>query len=470
MKLPTGLYNVTCSVGEEAPLPEKAGDPEKRMEDPPLPRNPHDLDLQEDMGAPKRAILIGVTGGSSEESMEELARLAETLDYEPCAELVQVRDAPDPATYLGSGKVEELRDAVAREGASVIIVDGVLSPVQARNLEDRTETSVMDRTDLILGIFAARAGTSEGKLQVEIARLKHQLTRLSGHGVEMSNPGAGIGTRGPGEQKIEIDRRILRSRISRLSKELDRVSKTRSEQRKRRRESGIPIVALVGYTNAGKSTLFNCLTGEEAYADDKLFATLDPWTRKWTLTSGETLLLVDTVGFIRGLPVELVAAFRATLEESVDADVLIHVVDISSKSWPQQMATVEDVLSDLGVVERPRIMCFNKCDKVGREEVELALRQHPGSLAISALWETGLQELESRVLRELCGRRELVTWKIPYSKWDVVFEIRRAGVVRKERHEDDGAVITCELSPEDVGRFSRKLGIQPLLKGTPETR
>ena len=433
-----------------------------------MPRSPHETG--EELSAPQRAVLIGITGGSSEESMEELARLAETLDYEPCAELVQVRDAPDPATYLGSGKVEELRDLVAREGASAVIVDGVLSPVQARNLEERTETSVMDRTELILGIFAARAGTSEGKLQVEIAKLKHQLTRLSGYGVEMSNPGAGIGTRGPGEQKIEMDRRILRSRISRLSKELDRVAKTRSEQRKRRRESGIPVVALVGYTNAGKSTLFNCLTGEEAYADDKLFATLDPWTRKWVFGSGESVLLVDTVGFIRGLPVELVAAFRATLEESVDADVLIHVVDVSNKSWPQQMATVDDVLSDLGVLDRPRIICFNKSDKVSREEVEIALRQYPGSLAISALWETGLQELEARVERELSGRRELVTWKVPYSKWDVVFEIRRAGVVRSERHEDDGAVITCELSPDDVGRFSRKLGTQPLLKRAPETR
>ncbi len=398
----------------------------------------------------------------AEESMEELARLAETMDYEPTASVCQERDAPDPATYLGKGKVVELKDVVSREEASLVIFDGILSTTQARNLEDALEVPVMDRTELILRIFASRANTSEGKLQVELAQMRHDLSRLAGFGVEMSSPGAGIGTRGPGEQKIEVDRRVLRSRISRLNKELEKVERVRAEQRKQRRESGIPVISLVGYTNAGKSTLFNALTGEGAYADDKLFATLDPWTRKWTLQSGETVLLVDTVGFIQGLPHELVAAFRATLEESVDADVLVHVVDVSHRAWPQQMATVNGVLSDLSVAGRPKITCLNKADRVPAHEVNAVIALHPGSLAISALHETGLRELAEAVSRELAGKRETVTWTIPYSKWDVVFEIKRAGVVRAEKHGDESAVVTCELSPDDVARFTRKLGIRPL--------
>jgi GTP-binding protein HflX len=394
--------------------------------------------------------------------MDELVRLAETMDYEPCARVTQERNAPDPATYLGKGKVAELKDIVSREEASCVIIDGILSAIQARNLEDALGVTAMDRTELILRIFAARANTSEGKLQVELARRRHELTRLFGFGKEMSNLGGGIGTRGPGERKIELDRRLIRERISRLGKELRKVEKVRTEQRKKRRESGIPLISLVGYTNAGKSTLFNALTGEEAYADDKLFATLDPWTRKWVLPAGETALLVDTVGFIQGLPHELVAAFRATLEESVDSDVLVHVVDASSPAWPQQMATVAGVLTDLGVAERPRITCFNKMDRVPRAGLDTVLRLHAGSLAISALDEIGLDELAAHVSRELSGKRETVSWQVPYSRWDVVFEIRRAGVVRDEKHGDESALITCELKPEDVARFSRVLGSKPL--------
>jgi GTP-binding protein HflX len=394
--------------------------------------------------------------------MDELVRLAETMDYEPCARVTQERNAPDPATYLGKGKVAELKDIVSREEASCVIIDGILSATQARNLEDALGVTAMDRTELILRIFAARANTSEGKLQVELARRRHELTRLFGFGKEMSNLGGGIGTRGPGERKIELDRRLIRERISRLGKELRKVEKVRTEQRKKRRESGIPLISLVGYTNAGKSTLFNALTGEEAYADDKLFATLDPWTRKWVLPAGETALLVDTVGFIQGLPHELVAAFRATLEESVDSDVLVHVVDASSPAWPQQMATVAGVLTDLGVAERPRITCFNKMDRVPRAGLDTVLRLHAGSLAISALDEIGLDELAAHVSRELSGKRETVSWQVPYSRWDVVFEIRRAGVVRDEKHGDESALITCELKPEDVARFSRVLGSKPL--------
>lgn len=439
-----------------------------------MPTKPQDRSY--DLGRPERAVLAGIrdrgTPGapagppgfviSPDESMDELARLAETMDYEPCARVTQERNAPDPATYLGKGKVAELKDIVSREEASCVIIDGILSATQARNLEEALGVTAMDRTELILRIFAARANTSEGKLQVELARRRHELTRLSGFGKEMSNLGGGIGTRGPGEREIELDRRLIRERISRLGKELRKVEKVRTEQRKKRRESGIPLISLVGYTNAGKSTLFNALTGEEAYADDKLFATLDPWTRKWVLPAGETVLLVDTVGFIQGLPHELVAAFRATLEESVDSDVLVHVVDASSPAWPQQMATVAGVLTDLGVADRPRITCFNKMDRVPRAGLDTVLRLHAGSLAISALGEIGLDELAAHVSRELSGKRETVSWQVPYSRWDVVFEIRRAGVVRDEKHGDESALITCELKPEDVARFSRVLGSKPL--------
>ncbi len=293
---------------------------------------------------------------------------------------------------------------------------------------------------------------------MEMASARHALGRLSGVGVEMSNPGAGIGTRGPGETKIEMDRRVLRGRIAVLNRELKRVARIRAEQTKKRRQSG--IVSLVGYTNAGKSTLFNALTGDEAYADDKLFATLDPWTRRWELPGGQVVLLVDTVGFIQGLPHELVLAFRATLEESVDSDLLIHVVDAANPAWPYQMATVQGVLSDLGVDGRPKVVCFNKKDRVAPHELDSMLRLHEGSVAISAVFEEGLEDLTKAVIRGLSAKRVTVRWHVPYSKWDLTFEIKRAGTVRKEIHDDEGALLEVELLPEDAERFSRKLGIR----------
>lgn len=432
-----------------------------------MPKTPFELDG----GTPVRCVLAGIRDDSArqaakgvsfswEESLRELARLAETMDYEVVASLSQERDAPDPSTYVGKGKAKELAEMVEREGASCVIVDGRLTPTQSKNLEDAAGVTVMDRTDLILRIFASRANTSEGKLQVEVAAQKHALTRLGGEGKGMSNLGGGIGTRGPGETKIEMDRRVIRGRVSRLQRELRKVEKIRAEQTKQRRESGIPLVSLVGYTNAGKSTLFNALTGEESYADDKLFATLDPWTRKWILPSGQAALLVDTVGFIQGLPHELIAAFRATLEESVDADLLVHVVDASNPAWPQQMATVNGVLSDLGVEKRPKIICFNKKDKVMPDDLDSMLRTHPGSVGVSAVFEDGLDDLSRAVVEGLAAKRETVTWHIPYAKWDSVFELKRAGSVRSEVHDDQGAIITIDLLPEDIERYSRKLGIK----------
>lgn len=432
-----------------------------------MPRTP--FEVRE--SATLKAVLVGIYDNrartsavgqafSWEESMRELSRLAETLDYEVAAQVTQEREAPDPATYVGKGKARELLVAVDREDAACVIVDGRLTPTQLRNLEDLTGVTVMDRTDLILRIFAARANTAEGKLQVQMASDRHALARLSGVGTEMSNPGAGVGTRGPGEAKIEMDRRVLRSRIAGLNRELKRVARQRAEQTKKRRESGIPLISLVGYTNAGKSTLFNALTGDEAYADDKLFATLDPWTRRWRLSNGQVVLLVDTVGFIQGLPHELIAAFRATLEESLDSDLLIHVVDASNPAWPEQMATVHGVLTDLGVDERPRIICFNKKDRVAPHELDSMLRLHAGSVAISAVFEEGLDDLIRAVVQGLSAKRVTVSWHVPYSKWDLVFDIKRAGNVRSEIHGDEGALLTVDLLPEDAERFSRRLGIK----------
>lgn len=417
----------------------------------------------------QRAILGGIwcRGGrddrqgkqlSFEESLEELMRLAETLGLEPCATVRQEREAPDPATYFGKGKVEEIKALAEQEQAQYLIVDGALTPTQVRNLEESTGLEVLDRTTLILRIFAARAQSREGKIQVELASLRHNLTRLAGLGVTMSNPGGGIGTRGPGEQKIEIERRIIRQRIARLSRELERVRRVRTQQRKLRKESGIPLVSLVGYTNAGKSTLFNLLTGGNALCDDKLFATLDPWTRKWTLSTGQTVLLCDTVGFIQALPHELVAAFRATLEESVEADLLVHVVDLSSSVWKHQMETVNSVLEDLGVCDRPRIVLFNKVDKVNPDEIDLALREFPDAIPISALHGVGIDALEQSVIKWLARGKHRVSWKIPYSSWDLLWEIKRLGNVIEEKHQDDGALVTCELEEHHISRISKRLG------------
>ncbi|QUL99519.1 MAG: GTPase HflX [Candidatus Fermentithermobacillus carboniphilus] len=398
---------------------------------------------------------------SPDESMQELSRLVETLGYKPCAVVFQERPAPDPATYLGKGKVQEIASLASLKGASLLVIDGQLSPSQSRNLEDATGISVMDRTEVILKIFAARARTREGKLQVELAAQKHALTRLAGRGKNMSNPGGGIGTRGPGEQKIDVDRRVIRQRIASLSREIQKVAKVRSEQKKKRRESKIPLVSLVGYTNAGKSTLFKALTGEEVLCDDKLFATLDPWTRRWVLPSGQVVLLTDTVGFIQGLPHELVAAFHATLEESLDAELLIHVVDLSSPTWMAETLTVERVLADLGAGQRPRITCFNKVDKVLDVDLEALVKRYQPAVAISALKGTGLDDLSRMVGEHILSGSETVSWEIPYSKWDVLYEIRRTGAVLEEKHGPYGATVKCRLPSEHAERFRQKLfGVQ----------
>jgi GTP-binding protein HflX len=393
-----------------------------------------------------------------EESLQELARLAETVDLVPCATLLQVRDYTDPATYLGKGKVEELASLIARHDASLVISDTPLTSSQVRNLEDILGVSVIDRTELILRIFASRAISREGKLQVELAARRHELTRLTGHGIEMSNPGAGLRTRGPGEQRIEQDRRVLRERISRLNRELKRLHRIRSEQNKLRKNSKIPLVSLVGYTNAGKSTLFNRLSGDKALADDKLFATLDPWIRKWTLSSGETVLCCDTVGFIQGLPHELVASFRSTLEDSVNADIILHVVDSSSPSWEHQMDTVNKVLRDLEVSDRPTICVFNKIDKTETMiDLDFMSVGQESSVFISALSGEGIADLEQAVINKLRQSRVRISFHIPYTKWDVYNELKQSALIVTEEITDKGATLICEVPKEIIGRIQHRL-------------
>ena len=340
-----------------------------------------------DTAAPIQAILVGVvtqndTADEIEVSLDELARLLDTAGGEVFARVVQNKSTPDPRTLIGSGKVQELAELCRNHSIGLVVFDCDLTPVQIRNLEDdicgkaaggdkSMDLRVIDRSMLILDIFALHAVTSEGKLQVELAQLQYTAPRLTGHGTEMSRLGGGIGTRGPGESKLESDRRHMKRRIDALKAELEVVEKNRRTMRASRDRSGLPRVAIVGYTNAGKSTLLNALTGAGILAEDKLFATLDPTTRKFTLPGGETILLTDTVGFIRKLPHHLVSAFRSTLEEAVYADMILLLLDASDPECAGQLEVTEQLLEDLGAGGKPTIYVFNKCDRESCDTVSL---------------------------------------------------------------------------------------------------
>lgn len=315
---------------------------------------------------PDRAILVAadVPGAllPAAESLDELAELARTAGAEVVARFTQRLDHPNPATYIGSGKVQEIVEAIRQHGANVVIFDDELSPSQQRNLEKALGVKVIDRTALILDIFATRSQTREGRLQVELAQHQYLLPRLAGQWSHLERMEGAIGTRGPGETQLETDRRLIRNRIARIRRDLEEVRTQRELYRRRRARNNVPVVALVGYTNAGKSTLMRALSGADVLAEDKLFATLDPVTRRIRLPSGETVLLTDTVGFIQKLPTQLVAAFRATLEELEDADLLLHVVDIAHPNAYQHVQTVESTLRELGVHEKPQLLALNKVD------------------------------------------------------------------------------------------------------------
>ena len=348
-------------------------------------------------GARERAALVGLFSGSSrqfdpEHSLDELAGLATAAGADVVLRVLQERHKPDPATFLGSGKIASLAAACDEARVDVVVFDNELSPAQLRNVEKAVGVKVLDRTQLILDIFASRAKTREGKLQVELAQLKYLLPRLIGS-TALSRLGGGIGTRGPGETKLETDRRRIRHRVSILSGEIDTVRRRRSQLRERRHKTAVPTVALVGYTNAGKTTLFNTLTGDDAVASDALFVTLDPLVRRVKLPDRRELLVSDTVGFIERLPHSLVAAFRATLEEVAAADLLIHVIDAADPSRERHMEAVRSVLLEVGAARVPAIEVFNKCDRLDEAERARLQALYPGALCVSALRGEGREEL-----------------------------------------------------------------------------
>lgn len=375
----------------------------------------------------------------AEESLHELEQLALTAGVVVTGKEIQKRDRPDAATFIGRGKARELQLFAQAEGINVIIFDDELSPAQQRNLEDLIGVKIIDRSMLILDIFAQRAWSNEGKLQVELAQLKYLLPRLMGQGSALSRLGGGIGTRGPGETKLEVDRRRIRKRISDLEERLEMVKKSRALHRKRWATMGLPVVALVGYTNAGKSSLMNVLSGAEVLVEDKLFATLDPTTRKVALPDGRFFLLTDTVGFIRKLPHHLIAAFRATLEETMEADILLHVIDGSSEQAEEHAVTVNQVLNELGIEDKPVITVINKIDLIVYDAVLKRLLQlFDPALPISARKQIGIKELLKRIGETLPQNQMHIKVCIPYHLASLVTDIHNQGKVVEEEYLPEG--------------------------------
>lgn len=393
--------------------------------------------------ARERVILVGVCTRENEnveESLDELKELADTAGAEAVGRVIQNRESMHPGTYIGSGKIDEVRELAAALQADGVICDDELTPAQLRGLEQELDLKVMDRTLVILDIFAQHATTSEGKLQVELAQLRYRLARLTGKGIAMSRLGGGIGTRGPGEKKLETDRRLIKSRIARLNRELKEMQIHRDTARKKRLNESVPVAAIVGYTNAGKSTLLNALTGAGILAENKLFATLDPTTRRMELSSGQEILLTDTVGFIRKLPHHLVEAFKSTLEEARYADYILHVVDSVSPQMDAQMEAVYETLDRLGIAGKPVITLFNKRDLAAGSE----LPKDPNAvrtIGISAGTGAGLKELQEVLEEQLRNSRVQVEKLFPYAQAGDIQRIRRYGQVLEEEYREDGIYI-----------------------------
>lgn len=404
----------------------------------------------------EKVVLVSVwTSGSQEDAdnaMAELKLLAETAGSEVLDALVQRRSSPDPATYIGSGKVAELAEVVQASGADTVICDGELDAAQLRNLEDRVKVKVVDRTGLILDIFAQHAKSAEGKAQVELAQLQYLRQRLRGWGGNLSRQaggrvagGAGIGGRGPGETKIETDRRRIASRISQLRRRLKDMETTRQGKRAERQRNQVPSVAIVGYTNAGKSSLLNRLTGAGVLVQDALFATLDPTTRRSETSDGRVFTLTDTVGFVRHLPHDLVEAFRSTLEESADADLLLHVVDASDPDPDGQIDAVRQVLAEIGAIGVAELLVFNKAD-VADETTLLALRgKYPDSVVVSARTGQGIDELELQVAERLPQPDIEVDVVVPYDRGDLVDQVHRTGRIELLEHTGEGTRIRARV-------------------------
>lgn len=398
----------------------------------------------------ERVILVGVSqqdGDDAEDSVAELAELVETAGAVVVGTLIQKRENIHPGTYVGTGKVFELEELIEQTGATGIVCDDELSPAQLKNLEEALKTKVMDRTLIILDIFAARASTSEGKIQVELAQLKYRLSRLSGWGRSLSRLGGGIGTRGPGEKKLEMDRRLINSRVAQLNRELQEVQRHREVNRQQRKRSGIPVVAVVGYTNAGKSTLLNHLTNAEVLEEDKLFATLDPTTRILELTNHQKVLMTDTVGFIRKLPHHLIDAFRSTLEEAKYADIILHVVDASNPQMDKQMYIVYDTLRNLEVEGKKIITAFNKTDRIGQPEPLHDFRAER-TVHISAKYGDGLEDLKNILEEILREEKDFLECTIPYRDAGVIQKIREKGELLSEEYREDGIFVRAWVPKE----------------------
>ena len=417
----------------------------------------------------ERVVLIGVwtegTVEDAENSLRELALLAETAGSEVLEALIQRRDRPDPATYVGSGKAGELRDIVASTGADTVICDGELSPGQLTKLEDVVKVKVIDRTALILDIFAQHAKSREGKAQVALAQMTYMLPRLRGWGQSMSRQGGGrvaggggIGTRGPGETKIETDRQRIKERMARLRRELKQMKTSRTTQRQSRRRGAVPSVAIAGYTNAGKSSILNRLTGAGVLVEDALFATLDPTVRRSETPDGRTFTFTDTVGFVRHLPHALVEAFRSTLEEVGEADVLLHVVDGSDPDPDAQLASVREVLAELEAGNFRELVVINKVDIADPDVVTRLLRQERGSVAVSARTGEGFDELREAIAASLPRPAIAVDLVVPYDRGDLVARVHESGEVTSIEHGEHGTHVVARVAADlaaDLGDAAR---------------
>jgi len=417
------------------------------------------------IGAAERAVLVIVADAADPEpAVEEMSRLAETAGAVPAVTIVQRRSRPDPARFIGKGKVEEVVRATETHGANVVLVDAELSATQQRTLEREIGVKVVDRTALVLDIFARRAQTHEGRLQVELAQMQYLLPRLAGRGVWLSRLGGGIGTRGPGETKLEVDRRRIRTRITDLQREIETIRQRRSLQREPREAAGMPQVALVGYTNAGKSTLLNALTGAGVFVEDRLFATLDPTVRRLVLPNRRAVVLADTVGFIQRLPTQLVAAFRGTLEEVVAADLLLHVIDASHPAWPEQAKVVGKVLQEIGAGTHPVITVFNKVDRLGVEESRALAGAHRDDVLVSAVTGRGLQDLLRVIGRRLPDPWIRVRVRVPYREAKLLARLRADGRVFSEDYQAEGVLLEAEV-PGPLAVELRARGLQATAGG-----
>lgn len=403
----------------------------------------------------EKVILVGVSeqdGDDAEDSVEELKELVKTAGAAVVGNLIQKREKIHPGTYVGTGKVAEIEELIVQTGATGIVCDDELSPAQLKNLEMMLDTKVMDRTLIILDIFAARATTSEGKIQVELAQLKYRMSRLTGLGRSMSRLGGGIGTRGPGEKKLEIDRRLINDRIAQLNRELKEVKRHREITRAKREKNQMPVVAIVGYTNAGKSTLLNHLTDAEVLEEDKLFATLDPTTRVLELPGHQEVLLTDTVGFIRKLPHHLIQAFRSTLEEARYADYIFHVVDASNPQREKQMHITYETLDDLEVKDKTIVTLFNKQD-LRTDDEPLRDFRADYTLNISAGKNEGLDELKELLAEILRENKVYIERVVPYDKAGIIQLIRKQGELISEEYVAEGIAIKAYVPMEVYGKL-----------------